>query len=123
MLNKIASKYFDNKNITIDFDDSELTVPAVDAQDLLTHLRNNRKKTTVLESIKDGLPTTLLSTAISAALPAAISKGSPKAALAGGLSALTVNGIIDLMQAGKPRKYTTEELQKAIDDYYGNKNN
>lgn len=119
-MNKIASSYLKNNEITVDFDDSEITVPAEDAQALLEHLRKHRKKTTILESLKDGLPTTLLSTAISAAGSAAISKGSPKASLVGGLSALTVNGLIDLMQAGKPRKYTTEELQNAIDEYYAN---
>lgn len=105
---------------TFDGLDIALKDPNTDVAKLTQFLEKNRPRDTVWDSIKQGAPTTLLTTLLSAAGSAALSKGSPKAALIGGLATLGVNGLIDIFNAG-PRTYTPAELSVVLDKYYKKK--
>lgn len=105
---------------TFDGHDVALKDPNTDVIKLAQFLEKNRPRNTVWDSIKQGAPTTLLTTLLGATGSAALSKGSPKAALIGGLTTLGVNGLIDILNAG-PRTYTPEELGVVLDKYYKKK--
>lgn len=103
-------------------DDVLLQVPDDNrVPELLDYIEKHRKKQSLWDSIKDGAPTTLLSTLLAAAGSAAISDDKVGGALAGGGLTLATNGLIDVLQTGSPKAFSVEELQNLVDKYYNNK--
>lgn len=122
MLQKHASNYLEKvaKGLaTLQIDDTVFQVPDDNRiPGLLNYIERNRKKQTLWDSIKDGAPSTLLTTLLAAAGSAAISDDKVGGALAGGAATLGLNGLIDILQTGSPKKFTDEELETLLDKYY-----